>query len=132
MIRCFGRLVGLIVLTCVVLSGCTATTSGFKIDQQQQVVVADADSSHVIKVERIDSTKKNQRLTVQVVIKNQQKTAKLLEYRFYWYNAQGLEIDSDSTLWHTLTVLANEIGRIHAVATDLNAEYFRLYVRTKK
>ncbi|MGL5102530.1 MAG: YcfL family protein [Plesiomonas sp.] len=122
----------LVALAGTTLAGCAPATRGFKIDQQQQVVVADADSSRAVGIERIRSGKKAQRLHVQVEIKNQHQQAQLLEYRFYWYNAQGLEIDRDTAPWHTLTVPANGIHTIYAVAAEPNVEYFRLYVRTKK
>lgn len=66
---------------------------------------------------------------VQITIMNKTDRDLNLQYRFTWYDAQGLEIESDSTSWQPLHLFGRVTRPINSVARSRQAATFELYIR---
>ena len=69
---------------------------------------------------------------IQVTVMNKLDKDLNLQYRFSWYDAQGMEIESDSTSWQPLHLFGRVTRPINSVARSRQAVSFELYIRNFK
>lgn len=69
---------------------------------------------------------------IQTAIANKTDKDLNLQYRFSWYDAQGMQIESDSTTWQPLHLFGKVTRPINNVARSREAITFELYVRNFK
>lgn len=53
-----------------------------------------------------------------------------LQYRFYWYDEQGLEVNGSDSPWRTFVVRGLDTMSIQSVAMKPEATQFRVQIRT--
>lgn len=115
-------------LVCALLSGCAGRGfSGFEVEQQS-LVLADAVLSQQVAVQS-HREGFGPPLRVGLQLKNRLAQPLTLEYRLYWYDAQGIELDNDPTPWQQVTLSAHQVWTTSITAQEPQARAYRLHVR---
>ncbi|AVQ86076.1 hypothetical protein C7R88_01350 [Plesiomonas shigelloides] len=115
-------------LMCALLSGCASRGfTGFEV-AQQPLVLADAALSEQVNVQSYREGF-GQPLRVGIQLQNRQAQPLTLEYRLYWYDAQGIELDNDPTPWQQVTLSAHQVWTTRVTAQEPQATSYRLHVR---
>jgi uncharacterized protein YcfL len=52
-----------------------------------------------------------------------------VKYKFSWFDADGMEIDSDASAWTPLTLYGNESKTVQGVAPNPTARKFKIKIR---
>ena len=68
-------------------------------------------------------------LRVQATLRSKYKDTLPFQYRFEWYDAGGLEINSGAGSWKPLILNGRETKTVQGVAPDPNAKEFKLKIR---
>ncbi|GEM74866.1 YcfL family protein [Vibrio sagamiensis] len=112
------------------LVGCASNTSGIRIDgQTQQVFFHDNVLGSRLQVDNIitDNTDGRSRGVVQVS-SNYQGDQTIL-YRFYWYDNNGLEVNTKPGPWRRTIIRGFESMSFSEVTIDPNGTQFRVQIR---
>lgn len=68
-------------------------------------------------------------MRAQVTLRSKDKSTLPFQYRFEWYDAGGLEINSGAGSWKPLILYGRESKTIQGVAPDPRAKEFKLKIR---
>jgi uncharacterized protein YcfL len=68
-------------------------------------------------------------MRVQATLRSKDRDTLPFQYRFDWYDASGLEINSGAGSWKPLVLYGRESKTIQAVAPDPRAKEFKLKIR---
>jgi uncharacterized protein YcfL len=68
-------------------------------------------------------------LRAQATLRSKDKDSLPFQYRFEWYDAGGLEINSGAGSWKPLMLYGRETKTIQGVAPDPRAKEFKLKIR---
>ena len=68
-------------------------------------------------------------LQAQVTVQNRGLSAKDVQTRFEWFTAQGMQVDSSSTVWNTYTIQPGELRSITGTAGNIDAKDFRFAIK---
>ena len=68
-------------------------------------------------------------MKVQATLRSRDKDTLLFQYRFEWYDAGGLEINSGAGSWKPLLLNGRETKTVQAAAPDARAKEFKLKIR---
>ncbi|WP_283130585.1 YcfL family protein [Enterovibrio norvegicus] len=114
----------------MVLSGCAQNTSGISIDSSNQnVVLGNEVLGKSLEFGNAKTSEVNERLFAQVMVTNKSSESQNLQYRFNWYDEQGLEVDSGKSPWRQFIVYGNDTVTLQGVALNPNAKNFRVSLR---
>ena len=97
--------------------------------QESRVVINNADIPGWLKIEDIKTFFVGDLLKAVVTVVSKKHYSLNLQYKFYWYNAQGVEIGSGS--WQPLVLYGKETQQIQAVASNSSAKEFKIEIRNK-
>ncbi|MDA0147850.1 YcfL family protein [Vibrio sp. LaRot3] len=110
--------------------GCSSNTSGLRIDGgSQSVLFANSSLDRRLAVEDITTTEMDGHTRGIVSLASKSSGDQHLLYRFYWYDDQGLEVDTKVGNWKRLIIRGEEILTISEVAVNPNATQFRVQIR---
>ncbi|MCJ2377962.1 YcfL family protein [Vibrio sp. ZSDZ34] len=114
-----------------VITGCAQPkTSGIKVEGQTQTVLfGDERMGKEISIEDISTIDTNGHARAIVKLANTTSTDKTLQYRFYWYDKQGLEVNTKQAPWKRLILRGDETISISEVSVNPNGKDFRLQMR---
>lgn len=114
----------------LLLLGCAPTTAGISIDSSNQhVVLSDSDLSQQLQFGDAKANKHQGRLMSSVMVHNLTDSTLPLAYRFYWYDEQGLELNTDQSPWQHIILYGGERRALQGVAINQNAENYRIFIR---
>ncbi|MGF1867199.1 YcfL family protein [Enterovibrio norvegicus] len=114
----------------MVLSGCAQNTSGISIDSSNQnVVLGNEVLGKSLEFGNAKTSEVNERLLAQVMVTNKSSESQNLQYRFNWYDEQGLEVDSGKSPWRQFIVYGNDTVTLQGMALNPNAKNFRVSLR---
>ncbi|MGB2078330.1 MAG: YcfL family protein [Vibrio sp.] len=115
------------------LLGCASSKTGLEVnDGHQQVLFTDTLLAQQIAVHDLDVvTEDNQRFAT-LTVSNLTGLAQSIEYKLYWYDHQGLEMNIHDEKWHPLTLDVGQNVQLKQAATDLSVEDFRIQFRRMK
>jgi uncharacterized protein YcfL len=119
----------------VVLSilGCTSNTSGLKIEgASQRVIYGDNVLAGRLSIEDIATTTADGRTRGVVRLLSKYKGNQSIQYRFYWYDDQGLEVNTKRGPWRQLIIHGTEEVSISEVSINPNGREFRVQIRQLK
>ncbi|MFA5206708.1 MAG: YcfL family protein [Lentisphaeria bacterium] len=71
----------------------------------------------------------NDLLQAQVTVVSKTSRTQKFQYKFQWYNAQGLEVEMDRSPWTPVTLVGNESKTIGATAPNPGVREFRVNIR---
>jgi len=118
-------------LAVVVLAGCSNSQSvGLTVDGQfQRVIMSDSRLSDTISVEDISTVSLNDHVRGVVRIKNNASRDYDIQYRFYWYDEQGLEVNLHPADWRHELVHGGDEVSLSEVSLSPNGKEFRVQIR---
>ncbi len=119
---CIMMIVGLI--------GCTANTAGIRIDgQTPQVFFNDNVLGSRLLVDSIRTTYIDDRARGVVQLSSNYQGDQHILYRFYWYDNNGLEVNTRPGPWLKMIVRGFESATISEVTVNPNGTRFRVQIR---
>lgn len=115
----------------VVLAGCSSSnTAGLRIDSaSQQVLYSDSALDDDLTIDNIDTQENNGNTRGLVKITNNSQDTQNLQYRFYWYDDQGLEVNAKQGAWRQFILRGYESMALSEVSVNPNATDFRIQIR---
>lgn len=115
----------------VALAGCSSSnTAGLRIDSaSQQVLYSDTSLDDDLKIDSIDTQANNGNTRGLVKITNNSQDTQNLQYRFYWYDDQGLEVNAKQGAWRQFILRGYESMTLNEVSVNPNATEFRIQIR---
>lgn len=82
-----------------------------------------------IQISDVKSAMAGDIMRAQVTLRSKDKDTLPFQYRFEWYDASGLEINSGAGSWKPLTLYGRESKTVQGVAPDPRAKEFKLKIR---
>ncbi|WP_087017289.1 YcfL family protein [Thaumasiovibrio subtropicus] len=117
-------------LMAVALVGCSQTSTGLSISSENQsVVIDDFDLGKRIEVERAAQGDVNGLIQARVPIKSVTDKTLKLQYRFYWYDGQGLELSGSDSPWLQAILYGKDRVTLQGMANDARATQYRVLIR---
>ena len=121
------------------MSGC-ATTAGIEATGKKswnqegapelsKKVVVNGSLGGDIEVVDLKSAMAGNLMQAQVSLRSKDRDTIPIQYRFDWYDAQGMEIAANATAWKPLLIYGRETKTIQGVAPDPRAHEFKLKIR---
>ncbi|MGR5195036.1 YcfL family protein [Vibrio rotiferianus] len=121
-------LIGIAVL--VGLTGCADNTAGIRIDgQTQKVFFSDNVLGGRLLVDDIITTYVDDRPRGVVQLSSNYKGDQHILYRFYWYDANGLEVNTKPGPWRKMIVRGFEQVSLSEITVNPAGTQFRLQIR---
>ncbi|MCA2019135.1 YcfL family protein [Vibrio tritonius] len=112
------------------LAGCAENTAGLQVDgANQQVLFGDHVLGDRLRVEDITTTQLNGHARGVVRLTSHYKGDQFIQYRFYWYDAQGLEVNTRPSAWQQAIVRGGEGITLSEVSIKPNGTQFRVQIR---
>ncbi|EGR1020892.1 YcfL family protein [Vibrio cholerae] len=120
----------LAVLTALLLVGCSANTAGLRVyGASQQVLFNDSALSKSLSIEDISTTAVDGHTRGVVRLQSNQKSDVHVQYRFYWYDNDGLEVNTKLSPWKTIILRGMETVSLTEVSVNPNGKQFRVQIR---
>jgi uncharacterized protein YcfL len=112
------------------LLGCADNTAGLRIDGASQTVLfGDNVLAGRLTIEDIATTQVDGRARGVVKLISQYSGDQYVQYRFYWYDEQGLEVNSKQGPWRQAVIRGTEEISISEVSVNPNGTQFRVQIR---
>lgn len=112
------------------LVGCTKNTAGLRVDgQSQNVMFGDNVLGGRLLVDNIATTDSDGHARGIVTLSSQYSGDQAIQYRFYWYDNDGLEVNSKQAAWKQQIVRGFETLSISEVSINPNGKQFRVQIR---
>lgn len=112
------------------LAACSTTTSGISIESSNQsVVIGNPNLASRLSIEQANVSVVNGLLKAGVPVTSQIDSDLNLQYRFYWYDAQGLEVSGSDSPWRQIVLHGKDTMTLQAVARSPQATQYRIYIR---
>ncbi|KII79609.1 YcfL family protein [Vibrio renipiscarius] len=120
----------IVILSMFAMVACTTNTSGLRIDgDAQKVLFGDSSMSRSLSVDDITTTQVDGHAQGIVSLTSNISSDLDLLYRFYWYNDQGLEVNTKVGNWRRLIIRGKETRSISEVSVNPDATQFRVQIR---
>lgn len=128
-------------LTAIVsLNGCSTTAgvaAGGKTvwnddgarELSKKVVFESSSLAGDLKVVDLQSALAGNMMRAQATLKSKDRDTLSFQYRFDWYDASGMEINSGAGSWKPLIITGRETKTVQSVAPDPRAKEFKLKIR---
>ncbi len=112
------------------LAACASNTAGLRIDGATQTVLfGDNVLGGRLKIDNISTTLSDGHTRGVVRLASQYKGDLNIQYRFYWYDDQGLEVNLQQGPWRQTVVRGMETVAISEVSVNPNGKQFRVQIR---
>lgn len=124
----------------VSLNGCS-TTAGVEAggktvwndegarELSKKVVFESSSLAGDLKVVDLQSALAGNMMRAQATLKSKDRDTLSFQYRFDWYDASGMEINSGAGSWKPLIITGRETKTVQSVAPDPRAKEFKLKIR---
>lgn len=135
-----GRVSPVLLLVSLALAGCS-TTAGVETtgksswDEQgtrtfeKNIVFNNSSLKRAIQIVDVKTVMAADILRVQATLRSNERETLSLQYRFDWFDASGIEINSGGGSWKPLILYGMENKSIQSVAPDPRAKEFILKIR---
>jgi len=115
------------------ISGSAAVVKGPEGYMQESRVMVDNDSlARAIKITDLKSTFAGDLLKANVMLHSKRTDTLALQYKFRWYNSQGIEIEPESSPWQPIIIYGRETKSVQAVAPNPSAKEFKIEIRYRE
>ncbi|MGY5539079.1 YcfL family protein [Vibrio brasiliensis] len=112
------------------LLGCAENTAGLRIDGASQTVLfGDNVLAGRLTIDDISTTQVDGRARGVVRLISQYTGDQYVQYRFYWYDDQGLEVNNKQGPWRQAVIRGTEETSISEVSVNPNGTQFRVQIR---
>lgn len=85
-----------------------------------------------LKISDLEATFSGNLLVAHVAVKSTHNSALQVQYKFRWYDAQGLEIGPDASPWQPLMIYGGESKGLQSVAPNPSVKEFKIEIRYTK
>lgn len=113
----------------VAFAGCITDTSGIVVEKGKLTVHNRRLASHMSLTHHLKRDTTTGFVHVQAVLQNADYGDIQFQYRFEWYDADGMLIEETSPMWHTARVHGKDRKVLEGVSESRQAADFRLVVR---
>lgn len=122
---------------CVVLTalvGCSQNTSGIglgmdEINAQPVLKIDNSGLANKVMLSDIKTKKVNDLLVIQANVASTNKSDQTLQYKFYWFDQYGFEVERDNSPWRPLKLHGHQKVSVQATAPISSAEQAHIYIR---
>lgn len=111
------------------LAACANNTAGVSINAQGQVSVESKSLGKEVSLSEVRAKQIGQVLRASVLVTNLKSTDIELQYKFYWYDAEGFAVEDDASPWIPLQLYGKARQQVMGVAPNPSAVNFNLTVR---
>lgn len=112
------------------LLGCTQNTAGLRIDGASQTVIfGDNVLAGRLTIDDITTSEVDGRARGVVRLVSNYSGDQYVQYRFYWYDEQGLEVNTKQGPWRQAVIRGTEEISISEVSINPNGSQFRVQIR---
>nr|WP_198517267.1 YcfL family protein [Vibrio sp. HA2012] len=112
------------------MAGCTSITAGLRVDSQtQKVVFADRVLGNRLEVGDIAIIESEGHSRGIVTLSSQYGSDQHIQYRFYWYDDDGLEVNSKQAAWKGAVVHGYDVISVSEVSVNPRGTQFRVQIR---
>ncbi len=121
----------ILLLSAITLIGCAqAPSAGLNIDgHSQRVIMNDNVLGGRLDIDNIDTDKVNGHSRGVVRLTSEYKGDQHIQYRFYWYDQKGLEVNNKPSAWRKVIIRGFETMSISEVAVNPKATQYRIQIR---
>ena len=112
-----------------VFAGCISDTSGIAVEKGKLTVYNQRLAAHMSLTHHLRRDTKTGFVHVQAVLQNADYGDIQFQYRFEWYDADGMLIEETSPMWHTARVHGKDRKVLEGVSESRQAADFRLVIR---
>jgi len=124
------RKIWIVALSVFAILGCAERTAGLNVDgQSQRVIFNDTVLGGKLDIEQIDTDEVNGHARGIVTLASQSTGNQNIQYRFYWYDDKGLDVNTKPGPWRQIIVRGYETISISEVSVNPNATQFRVQIR---
>lgn len=135
------KLAALLIVGMAVLSGCSATSGAVgrarevgKTDDgasllDTKVVYNNTALSRKVAIDELTSFKSGDMLLAQVTMHSKAGETINLQYKFEWFDLNGLALNADSATWKPLLIYGKESKTIQGLAPDPRGREYKLLLR---
>lgn len=134
------KFTALLILGMVALAGCSATTGAegrAKVGWTDEgapilntkVVYNSTSLAREVTVEEMTSSKAGDLLLAQVTMRSKAGETLNFQYKFEWYDLNGLVLNSSSATWKPLMIYGKESKTIQGLAPDPRGREYKLLLR---
>jgi uncharacterized protein YcfL len=116
-----------LVLPAVLLAGCSSAPEQIALNKQQTVVMESPVLTAGITADKPAISAASGRKIATSILSNSQTTPVTVHYRFYWYDAQGLDLLPPEKP-RTIMVPADSTAQIYSLIGNLDAHSVRLHL----
>ncbi|MDW6003676.1 YcfL family protein [Vibrio mangrovi] len=111
--------------------GCTNThTAGLTVDSEyQRILFGDNVLASEVEVKDISTAEVNDHTRGVVRVKNKTSSDQHIQYRFYWYDEQGLEVNARPGPWRQAIIRGMDEVSLSEVSVSPKAVNFRVQIR---
>ena len=115
---------------CFAFAGCISDTSGISVEKGKMTVYNQRLAAHMTLTHHLKRDTKTGLVHVQAVLQNADCSDMELQYRFEWYDSDGMLIEETSPMWHTARVHGKDRKVLEGVSESKSAVDFRLIIRS--
>ncbi|OOE51905.1 DUF1425 domain-containing protein [Salinivibrio kushneri] len=114
--------------TLSLLAGCATGQPSLSITPGQSVVYSDNTLAQVLDVKRraCAGAKTIQQTCLMLI--NRSQHSQWMRYRFYWYDKQGLQVETSSSDWQRISLPAKASKRINTRVPTASATQYRMVI----
>lgn len=114
----------------LLLMGCADNTAGLRIDGESQTVLfGDNVLGSRLEIADITTVQVDGHTRGVVRLNSQYSGDQNILYRFYWYDNQGLEVNTKLAPWRQLIIRGKESVAVSEVSVNPNGTQFRVQIR---
>lgn len=111
------------------VSACASHTAGMMASSTGEQRIDNSAFNRDVSVERVSTRTNGDLLTAASTISSKVATDLRLQYKFTWYDINGLTIEDEGVSWKSLKLHGRQQMQVHAVAPNTSAVRCELYVR---
>ncbi|USD40250.1 YcfL family protein [Vibrio sp. SCSIO 43135] len=117
-------------LIAVLVVGCSSNTAGLRVDgASQNVLFGDNVLGSRLVIDDIATTEVDGHARGVVRLVSEYNGDQHIQYRFYWYDEDGLEVNNKLSPWRQTVVRGKESFSISEVSVNPNGKQFRVQIR---
>lgn len=114
----------------VAFAGCISDTSGIAVEKGRMTVYNQRLAAHMSLAHHLKRDTKTGFVHVQAVLQNADCSDIQFQYRFEWYDPDGMLIEETSPMWRTARVHGKDRKVLEGVSESKSAADFRLIIRS--
>ena len=116
-------------MTLALISACSNNTSGVKIDSDGNTTADNAFVANEISVSNSVIRQVGGLMQGSARIVSHSSKDQVIQYRFTWFDNQGVTVDSDAEGWQPIDIHGKQTVQVISVAPNSSAVRFKVYVR---